>query len=75
MLGAPVRQTVGELELTAKGVKQIVRVHALESNAPNRAVGFELVSKTGLSYSMVPLALSKEQARQLARLLEEASAT
>jgi hypothetical protein len=73
MLGAPIRRTVGEVQVTARRVRQVARIHVLESTEPDRAVGFELTSKAGLSYGIVPLSLSKEQARRLAQLLEEAA--
>ena len=74
LFGAPIRRTVGELELSRSGfTSTILRVHVLGGDA-SKEVGLELVSKSPLSYHMAPFTLSRGDAGALARLLEDASA-
>lgn len=50
-----------------------VKVHSLDSAAPYRAVGLELVAKALGHIRVMPVTLSREQALQLAKLLTEAA--
>jgi hypothetical protein len=48
-------------------------VHVLEGGSPERSVGLEIVAKTILSYQSLPIPLSREEARSLATMLEQAA--
>ncbi|GAA4861298.1 hypothetical protein [Luteimonas vadosa] len=73
--GASVKRTVGEIspDYSTLG-RNTIRVHALDGSKASCAVAIELVSKTFTSYSMTPITLSREDARRLAVLLEQAAA-
>ena len=73
IFGAPIRRTVGELEISRRALSSIVvRVHVLGGDA-SKEVGLEVVSKSPLSYHMEPFSFSRNDASALARLLEHAS--
>ena len=70
---ARISDTMGEIEATGpKLVSQRLKVHALDRDGTT-LVGVEVISKTFASYQMMPLVLSKEQAKELASLLVRAS--
>ena len=74
MFGAPIRKTLGEVTSQSTSfVTLLVRVHALDSISPDKAVGVELVAKSLGSYSMTPISLSKASAKKLAALLQSAA--
>ena len=76
LLGAAVRRTEGHaLAASSLHMPVEVRVHALSSTTPYRAVGLELVEKVALRYRVMPVTLSPEQARHLAQLLLQAADT
>ena len=76
LLGAAVNRTEGHaLAASSLHMPVEIRVHALSSTTPYRAVGLELVEKVALRYLVMPVTLSPEQARHLAQLLLQAADT
>ena len=76
MFGARIRRTVDEIRVR-KGslVRMKLRVHSLEdSSSAEPRVGLELVTTAVLSYSMMPVSLSREEARELCQFLSDALA-
>ncbi len=75
MLGAPIRNTVGEIELNRSGLSSsVLKVHALGSaTGSDRSVGLQLVSKAALGASTMPIKLSIQQAQELSMLLQNAT--
>jgi hypothetical protein len=75
MFGAPIKKTEGEVEGTnsSRIMSVSVRVHALGGDSPNKAIGLEFVAKSFASYQMMPVVLSKSEARKLIALLEAVS--
>jgi hypothetical protein len=72
LFGARIERTVGEaVGSGGKIIKSVVRVHVLDGG-PDKAVGLEFVAKSFVSYQMLPLSLSENEARNLIRLLENA---
>jgi hypothetical protein len=73
--GAPVMGTVGEVQPQKQGlIKSVIRVKTLGASAKrNRGVGLQLVGKSFASYDSMSFALSVDEAKQLAALLERAS--
>jgi hypothetical protein len=72
MFNARIASTLGEVD--AKGPKlvgQRLKVHALERDG-EVLVGIEVVSKTVMSWEMLPVVLSRHEARRLAVLLQQA---
>jgi hypothetical protein len=49
-----------------------VKVHVLAGNSPDKTVGLEFVARSFASYRMMPVSLSKMEARKLIMLLETA---
>jgi hypothetical protein len=77
MFGAPIAQTVGELDLGKSGpMRTTLKLHRLESREPGApAVGIEVVNRSVLSYHMLPIRLTLEQASVLRELLSQAAAS
>lgn len=74
MFGAPIKTTVGEVSCAGpRPIRMVVKVHSLGGDSREKAVGVELVAKSFASYQMMPISLSKEDARKLATLLESAA--
>ena len=74
MFNAEIATTVGEVSAASpKLISQQVRVHVLDRSG-EKLVGIEIVSKSPMSYEMLPIVLSETQARALASLLREAGA-
>ena len=75
MLGGKIKREIGQVAI-ASGVasSQNLKVHAMESSDGESFVGIALVSKAPLAASMVPIKLSRSQAQELARLLQQAVA-
>jgi len=75
MFGAPISRTVGEISATSPSrmMNVVVRVHVLGGDSPDKAVGLEFVARSFASYQMMPVVLSKMEARKLIMLLESAS--
>ena len=73
VFGARIKATLGEVKgANVPLMRTLVRVHSLDSDKKERAVGIEFVFK-GFGYQMMPISLSKEQARQLSALLLSAA--
>jgi hypothetical protein len=74
IFGAKIVSTTGEISLHGVPFATIVlKVHVLGGDDPSRAVGIERVSKSFLRYEMHPATLSRDQATQLAALLQRAA--
>ena len=75
MFGATVRDTIGEVEGTARGPGSArVRVHSLGAQeGADALVGLELVATSIGSWSSSPISLSRSEAQRLANLLQEAA--
>lgn len=74
MFGASIEHTVGEIAGERQGsVGMGLKVHALRREGAERLVGIEIVAKSAMSYQMMPITLSVDQARQLASLLQTAT--
>jgi hypothetical protein len=76
MFGAPVADTVGDLDLGRRGmVRTRLKVHRLESkDATSPEVGVEFVTSTIGSWHMFPVALTRSEAVALSTLLSQAAA-
>ncbi len=74
LFGAPIKRTVGEVAATSPSrmMSVTVRVHNLGGNLPEKAIGLEFVAKSFASYQMMPVSMSKVEARKLIMLLESA---
>jgi hypothetical protein len=71
MFDAKIESTVGDVATTAPALmSQKLKVHVLEKNG-EKMLGIEIVSKSAMSYHMLPIVLSQTQARALASLLRE----
>jgi hypothetical protein len=75
MFGARVAQTIGVLELGRRGITRLrLKVHRLEAaDSGDPGVAIEVVSTSMAGAGMVPIVLTKEQARTLAALLKDAA--
>jgi len=75
MFGAPISRTVGEIAGASpfRMMSVVVRVHVLGGQSSDKAVGLEFVARSFASYQMMPVVLSKMEARKLIMLLESAS--
>ena len=72
MFNAKIRETLGEVSVNGpKLMSQVLKVHALERNG-EPLIGVEVVSKSAMSYEMLPIVLTESQARALGSLLREA---
>lgn len=72
MFNAKIQRTVGEVSASGpKLVSQVLRVHLLDRNGES-LVGLELVSKSAMSYEMMPIVLTISQAKTLKSLIGEA---
>jgi hypothetical protein len=74
LFGAPIKRTVGEVAATSPSrmMSVTVRVHNLGGNSSDKAVGLEFVARSFASYQMMPVSMSKVDARKLIMLLEAA---
>ena len=77
IFGAPIAQTVGELDLGKSGpMRTTLKLHRLESREPGApTVGIEVVNRSVVSYHMWPIRLTAEQASVLRELLSQAAAS
>jgi hypothetical protein len=75
LLGGRLRETVGEIPLPARGAcSRVIQVSTFEPNDGGPLeVALAIASKTPLSASVVPFKLSRDEARQLALLLQKAA--
>ncbi len=69
MFGAAVGSSVGEVPLSGgpRLVSQTLKVHVLDG--ADKQVGVEIAARGPFGFSMVPVALSRSEARHLADLL------
>lgn len=75
MLGGTIKREIGQVAIASGSVSsQNLKVHAMESSDGESFVGLALVSKAPLAASMVPIKLSRSQAQDLVRLLQQAIA-
>ena len=75
MLGGRIARDVGEIVVAKSATSStVLRVHIVEPARGDAFVGLAVVSKAPLAASMLPVQLSKAQARQLVALLTQASA-
>ncbi len=76
MFGATITRTVGELDLGKSGpMRTTLKLHRLESRTPGGpTVGIEVVNRSVVSYQMLPIRLTSEQAGGLRELLSRALA-
>jgi len=75
MFGAPIIRTIGEVAATnpSRMMNVAVKVHLLGGDSPDKAIGLEFVARSFASFQMMPVSLSKVEARKLIMLLESAS--
>src|SRR5262245_4290691 len=74
LLGGRIDQTVGEVVVSGSGaISQTLKVGLINSPGKGSRVALSLVSKALLGASLVPIALTKEQARSLSELLAQAA--
>lgn len=50
-----------------------VKIHAVDASPSVRFVGLEISTSSVASYQMIPISLPKEEALELARLIQEAA--
>jgi hypothetical protein len=73
-VNARIERTVGEIELRSSLISQKMEVHAMEGTPPTeKFVGLTIASKAFLSASMTPFKLTRQQALDLAALLQQAA--
>ena len=73
MLGGTIKREIGEISITSGAASsKKLKVHAMESQEEGGFVALVLVSKAPLAASMLPVKLSKAQAQELVRLLQQA---
>ena len=73
MFGAPIRSTVGEIVLQKRGMaKRRIKIHRLAGNHDGPQVGIEIAFSMPGAFSIFPVSLTAEEARQLATALEQA---
>ena len=74
ILGGKVKTTLGEIELESKGlIKTKIKIHSIEKNGKSN-ISLEIVHRSILSYQMVPVTMTKDEARQLIELMQRAMA-
>ena len=73
MYGAKIRETVGELSSeTVDPIRVDFKVHRLEENSNNKAIGLEVAAKNLGSIQKLYLPLSKNDVEKLIPLLKKA---
>jgi hypothetical protein len=73
MFGAPILRTIGEIKLKKRGgVNRVARVYILGGSDSGSEIGIEILSKNLYSAHLTPISLSKDEARELAALLQKA---
>lgn len=74
LLGGTIKREVGKVELTGRAMtSQTLKVIRMEDAEGENFVALSVVSKAPLAISMVPYRLSKAQAQELAKLLQQAA--
>jgi hypothetical protein len=72
LFGSRVERVIGAMELDRRGIlNSRLRVHKLTS--PDRPIAIELTFTTFASWQRIPVVLTRDQARALARLLTDAA--
>lgn len=67
-----IERTVGEIQLTRRGIlRGRLKVHRVAAERGHK-VGVEIVFWTPLSYQMIPVTLTSDEARRLSELLTQA---
>ena len=75
MFGFKIEKTLGEVEGHRQPLMSMqLKVHLLEGNPPEKAVGLELVAKSIASYQIMPITLSETETKKLVSLLQSAIA-
>jgi hypothetical protein len=70
--GGAIERTVGEITLARRGILSgRLRVHRVAADHGHK-VGLEIVYRTPLSYQMIPVTLSTDEARRLGEMLKQA---
>lgn len=74
MFGSPVLQTLGEVQGVKQGLVSVkLKIHVLEGRGdPEKRIGLELVAKSFASWQMMPITLSRSEAKALHSLLQQA---
>lgn len=74
LLGGTIKREVGKVELTGRVMtSQTLNVIRMEEAEGEDFVALSVVSKAPLAISMVPYRLSRAQAQELAKLLQQAA--
>ena len=70
MFGAGIRKTVGEVSGNGPKLMSLsLKVHELDGEPNDKALGLELVAKSFASYQTTPITLSVTEAKKLADLI------
>jgi hypothetical protein len=74
-VNAKIERTVGEVELGSSLMRQKLQVHAMEvgQRPDEKYVGLTITTKTFLSAGMMPFKLTRQQALELAAMLQQAA--
>jgi hypothetical protein len=73
LFGASIGRTLGEVSSGGgKLGKTLIKIHTLQGDSDDKAVGVEFVAKSFASYQMMPCSLSVAETRKLISLLESA---
>ena len=73
LLGGQITSTIGEIQLHSSFVRsKAIKVQKYEKSG-DAMVSISIISRAALGASIMPIALSKDQARELAKLLENAA--
>jgi hypothetical protein len=70
--GGHIIKTLGSIDVKRGFVKTEIVVHAIEQKNGEMAIGLQLISKSLLSYELVPITLTFENCRCLQELLNKA---
>ena len=72
LLGGRIRRELGVISLKEGGfTSQNLKVMAMEAKSGEQFIALSIVSKAPLGASMVPFKLSKSQAQELVRILQQ----
>ena len=75
MLGGKIQREVGQTLISSGSFSsQTLKVYSMESSDGESFIGMSLIYKAPLAVSMQPIKLSKSQAQDLVRLLQQALA-
>ena len=74
LYGATIERELGSVTGTTKRMVQLkFTVHQLSREGQDRLVGLEAIAKSITSYKTLPVALTRADARRLARMLDRAA--